>query len=46
MALPAVLVAQAYADESLGIIKKQKEMIERMQGDNSVRSLPWNMGYG
>ncbi|KAA0161206.1 hypothetical protein FNF27_03848 [Cafeteria roenbergensis] len=27
---------KAYADESLGIIKKQKEMIERMQADNST----------
>jgi len=31
-------VSQAYSDESLGIIKKQKELIERIQSDNAVRA--------
>jgi hypothetical protein len=35
---PPTSCLQAYADESLGIIKKQKELIEKLQSDNSVRS--------
>lgn len=36
--------AQAYAEESLGIIKKQKDIIDRMQQENAVRRAcqrPW-----
>ena len=33
-------IVQAYSEESLGIIRKQKEAIEKFQQDNEVPSVP------
>lgn len=34
----AIWFTQAYAEESLGIIRKQREMVEKLQQDNDVRA--------
>jgi hypothetical protein len=37
---------QAYAEESLGIIRKQREMVEKLQQDNDVCGMLWLFGRG